>query len=150
MVTREEWDSYSQKLDEHVKTNQANFEQKITYISAAVLTLSFTFISNIVKLDSAHLLSLLIIGWISLALSLTTNLTSYLIDMGHCSKVREQIASFLKDKNSDKRQKEEQEEKIKKSIETFACLSDNINWTSLLLMLLGIALIVSFITINLV
>lgn len=66
-------------IQDIIANSEAEFEKKITYISAGALLLSLTLLEKIISLENSTYLGLIIAGWIILVLTLIINLVSHLI-----------------------------------------------------------------------
>lgn len=133
----EQIDNIRQSFYETINQSEADFEKKITYISAGALAISVTFIDKIVDLSSAQFFWVIIIAWILLAATLSLNLISILTSRYLTMKSVKEFDSNTLDsvfrKNITKRNK-----KI-----------SNLDLISLLTLLLGIFLIIVFCSLNL-
>ena len=127
---------YRREVLKSIDKNQSNFENKITYISAGVLTLSITLIGKLIDIKNACYIWILIVSWIFTALSLLLNLASYLIAVYNNQKTVDEIDDKL------------EEEKFRRNIIARLRLMDKINWITLIFLVLGILFIFLFIIIN--
>ena len=123
-------------LREVIGKSEDDFEKKILYIGSGALLLSLTLLDKIIKLDLSYGVAHLIIGWVSLVLSLIINLMSHLISKLHMRRAQEEIFNKVS--------YEIRTENHKKSLRT----SDIFNWTSTSLLIIGISMILIFASIN--
>lgn len=127
---------YRKEVLKSIDKNQSNFENKITYISAGVLTLSITLIGKFIDIKNASYIGILIVSWIFTALSLLLNLASYLIAVYNNQKTVDEIDDEL------------EEEKFRRNIIIRLRLMGKINWMTLIFLVLGTLFIFLFIIIN--
>jgi len=116
---------------------ETDFEKKITYISAGSLALSLTFLDKIVQLDSAEYYFILVSGWIMLALTLSINLISILLSRKMAVKSLEEYDSNMITQTHLRN--------VKKRNNIIGVL----DFSSLMSLLVGIFLIITFCSINL-
>ena len=119
-----------------IENSENDFEQKLTYLSAGALVLSFAFIEKIVNIEKSSYLVLLIIAWGFLILTLSLNLVSHLVSKHFIVKSQNELDNELNYYVLILR--------IKKRNSIIDC----INWISVALFLLGIVFIVTFTSIN--
>ncbi len=117
-----------------ISDSEAFFEKNLTYISAGALGISLTFIEKIVKLDESNGLHFLIIGWVLLVVTLAINLMSHLISKYFILKSQKEYNNKV--------------ENLIPKIEKRNMIIDSINWLTVILLILGIASIVVFTSIN--
>lgn len=117
-----------------IDASENDFEKSLTFISAGALGLSMGFIEKIVSLDSATCKSILIAGWILLTVTLGLNLISHMI-----SKKMSQKSQDDHDNNH---------ENLHLRIRSRNATIDRINWLTVALLVIGISLIVIFVSIN--
>ena len=121
-------------LQKAIDETEALFEKNLTYLSAGALGLSLTFIEKITPLDQAIALVFLIIGWILLSLTLAINLVSLLISKNYILKSQ--------------REYDNEEPDVFENIKKRNVIINAINWIVVILLVLGIASIVVFSSIN--
>lgn len=121
-----------------------DFEKNLTYISAGALGLSLTFIEKIIKIEDSNYRLYLIGGWIFLALTLFVNLISHLNSRSSGEKSNEEFSEISV---SDKDYKSKMDILINK-IKRRNKLINWINYATLLFLILGISLIIIFISLN--
>jgi hypothetical protein len=110
--------------------SEDDFEKNLTYISAGALGLSLTFIEKIVVINSSTIIWTLIIGWVLLGLTLTLNLISHLISSYYSRKSQEEFDNDCKNLN--------------KNIDLRNQRISIINWSTVILLILGIFFIIIF------
>lgn len=88
-------------IDRTIDKSEDDFENKLTYISAGALGLSFAFIEKIVNIENSTNKRLLICGWISLCITLFLNLVSHLISKKIACRIQDDLADL--DKKNDKK-----------------------------------------------
>ncbi len=120
--------------------SQDQFEKQLSYISAGSLTLSVGFIKDVVKnIGSAKYKWLLQFGWILLALTLLVNCISHIISASKHNKTIDEINNELNGNDT----YDHNQIKIRyKQIEF-------LNWATIGLMIVGILLIILFVSSNL-
>lgn len=126
---------YKEELISVLHKSQDTFEKQLSYISAGSLALSMAFIKDMVKdISGSHCKTLLILGWISLAVSLLVNCISHIrASELHNRTINEINCENYNDKKVSKRLRE-----IRRT-----------NWISVGAMVLGIIFIIIFVSINL-
>ena len=127
-------DDTRNKFDEARNKSEDNFEQSLTYISAGALGLSLTFIEKIIPVESPSHIWTLILGWTFLGLTLFLNLVSHL------------IASYYSRKSQD--DFDISDDKLYEKIDKRNRNMTLINWTTVVLLILGITSIIVFTSIN--
>ncbi|OQP62908.1 hypothetical protein A3860_26735 [Niastella vici] len=126
--------AYRDELNIVFHKNQESFEKQLTFIAAGALTLSIAFIKDIVKtFDHSSYKGLLGWGWGALVVTLLANLISHLVASNNANKAIKEI-----------NENDYEPQRIECRNRTIVKL----NWTSVFIMIIGIALIVSFIIIN--
>lgn len=120
-----------------------DFERNLTYISAGSLGLSLTFIEKIVKIEDSNYRLCLILGWIFLALTLFVNLISHLISRNLGEKSNEDLDKIIVG-SEDYESKMDMINKIKRRNK----LINWINYATMALLIVGISLIIIFISLN--
>jgi hypothetical protein len=126
--------AYRDELNIVFHKSQDSFEKQLAFISAGTLSLSIGFIKDIVKdFDHSSYKGLLGWGWGTLVATLLVNLISHLMASRNANRAIREI-------NEDNYEPER--------IECRNRIIVNINWASVFIMIIGIALIVSFIIIN--
>lgn len=133
----EEIDRIRSEFYSSIDKSENDLERKITYISAGGLALSLGFLEKIVNLSSASYFFIIIVGWLCLALTLSINLISILTSRKLTMKSLEDFDSNISDKDF-RNNIAERNKKISK-LDQFSLVS----------LLLGIALIIVFCSINL-
>lgn len=78
-------------INNTIDKSEDYFENKITYISAGALGLSFAFIEKIVNIEIAVNKWLLIFGWVLLCITLLINLLSHLISKRYAYKIQDEL-----------------------------------------------------------
>lgn len=119
-----------------ITKSEDDFEKKVTYISAGALLLSLTFIEKIIQLENSLGKYFLIGSWIFLILSLLVNLVSHLISKIQLRKTQQEIYDDLP------------YEKQKLNYRVRLIITESLNWASVVLLILGIAFILIFASIN--
>lgn len=114
--------------------SEDDFEKYLTYISAGALGLSITFIDKLVPLENSMFIWFLVLGWISLALTLVINLFSHI----YSAKLNDESIKDL-DKNV---------ENIHLIISKRNRKIDFVNYASLVALFLGITFTIIFTSIN--
>ena len=127
---------YRKEVQKSIEENQNNFENKITYISAGVLTLSIALIVEIIDIKNAYYVWILIASWLFTTLSLLLNLASYLIAVCNNQKTVKEIDN------------DTSEDKVIKNTVKRLKLMNIINWITLTFLVIGILFIFLFIIIN--
>jgi hypothetical protein len=126
--------AYRDELNIVFHKSQDSFEKQLSFISAGALTLSIGFIKDIVKeFNHAEFKGLLGWGWAALVVTLLINLISHLIASRNANRAIKEI-----------NEKEYDPEKIERRNKNIVM----INWASVIIMIIGISLIISFIIIN--
>lgn len=123
-------------LQELISKSESEFETKLTYISAGALLLSVTLLEKIIKLDCSIYLWIVIVSWVLLILTLLLNLISHLISKIFLRKSIDEI-----DENT------EIGERNRNYRKRLICI-ESINWITSILLILGIASLVIFTSIN--
>jgi hypothetical protein len=130
----EELKEYKNELAATINKCQDSFEKQLSYISAGCLALSIGFIKNIIAFDTAQHRSALTVGWGFLGGTLLINLSSHLIAarLHYCTfkEINEGKYDYGKTLNR-------------------IWWVNTLNWASMLTLILGIGLIIYFVTINL-
>lgn len=117
-----------------IEKSEDDFEKLITYISAGALGLSITFIEKIVDLSDSTSLVFLISGWFLLVLALCVNLSSHYISSKLVQKSLEEY-----DNN---------DPNLNENIDSRNRKINRINIFTIVTLILGIASIVLFVTLN--
>jgi uncharacterized BrkB/YihY/UPF0761 family membrane protein len=126
--------AYRDELNIVFHKGQDSFEKQLTFISAGALTLSVGFIKDIVKdFNHSSYKGLLGWGWGTLVVTLLLNLISHLIASSNANKAIKEI------NNGDY-----EPDRIERRNKTVVA----INIASVVIMIIGIGLIISFIIIN--
>ena len=126
--------AYRDELNIVFQKGQDAFEKQLSFISAGSLTLSVGFIRDVVKdFEHSSYKGLLGWGWGMLVITLLVNLISHLIASQNANKA-------IKEINDNDYEPERIECRNRRIVK--------INWGSVIIMIIGIALIVSFIIIN--
>lgn len=126
--------AYRDELNIVFHKGQDSFEKQLSFISAGALTLSVGFIQDIVKdFDHSSYKGLLGWGWGALVVTLLVNLISHLIASNNANKA-------IKEINDSEYEPDRIERRNKKVVD--------INRASVLIMIIGIGLVISFIIIN--
>lgn len=114
--------------------NQDSFEKQLSFISAGALALSVGFIKDIVKnfADSSYK-GLLGWGWAALIVTLLVNCISHLLGASNANRA-------IKEINENDYDPERIERRNRRIVQ--------VNWATMILMIIGISLIVTFIVIN--
>jgi len=123
-------------IQDLITKSEDDFEKKITYISAGALLLSLTLIEKIIQVDASLGKSFLIWSWIFLILSLLVNLVSHLISKIQLRRTQQEIYDNLSFK------------KRKATYRVRLIITESLNWASATLLILGIAFILTFASIN--
>jgi hypothetical protein len=133
-VALERIHAYRDELNIVFQKSQDSFEKQLSFISTGTLTLSVGFIKDIVRdFDHSGYKGLLGWGWGALVATLLINLISHLIASNNANKA-------IKEINNNAYEPDRIERRNKKVV--------NINWISVIIMISGIGLIISFIIIN--
>lgn len=117
---------------ELITKSEDEFEKKITYIAAGALLLSLTFIEKVIQIESSTGKLFLVLSWIFLICTLITNLVSHLVVKIHLRKVQQEITDKL-----------DYETRVKNHRKRIF-ISESFNWTSVSLLIAGIAMIIVF------
>lgn len=125
------------KYFDSVNVSEEELEKKITYISAGGLALSITFIEKIVNLEKAEYFWILILGWILLASTLSINLISTY------------TSRKLTMKSVDDLDTEPNEEDLIANVKRRNKIISNLDFSSLITLLIGISLVILFCSLNL-
>jgi hypothetical protein len=128
-------DGYQNAVAEVLCKSQDSFEKQLSFLSAGSLGISMLFIEKVVKdVGHAQNKSLLILGWIFLALTLFVNLLSHLVSALCSYRTLKECRDGVKDYRKRGRERTK--------VITF------INWFTLGLLIMGITLIIIFSSIN--
>jgi hypothetical protein len=127
-------EKYRDALIRIKEKSEDDFEKNITYISAGGLALSLTLIDKIVNLGNSIYKPILIISWTLFTISLLTNLISHY------------ISSYYHDKSINEIDKKNPD--ILENIDRRNQILRIINITNVVLLILGIAFLVVFTSIN--
>lgn len=127
------------KIQEVIGKTEDHFEEKLTYISAGALGLTLTLIEKIIPLADSIAIILLVMGWGFLVMSLLLNLSSHLISKHYLIKTQIEL-----DKSNNSNSSESIYLKVIKRNKRTDC----INCITVGLLILGISLIVTFVSIN--
>ena len=126
---------YKKELIKVHEKSQESFEKQLSYISAGGLSLSMIFIDKVVKnIDQSNYKWLLALSWILLGITLVVNLISHSISAKNTYKTLEEIEN----------DKFNYEEVIKRH-KSGSRINDFCTYS----LLIGILLLISFVTINL-
>lgn len=117
------------------------FEKKLIYIAAGALGLSFAFVSDIVNINDSCCIWMLLVGWILLIACICLNCFSHLWSKRYAQTAIEKI-----DKEAEKDVFDEKS--IRSYIDKQNKKTNCINASTIWLMTLGIALIVTYAAIN--
>lgn len=126
-------DSFFASID----VSEADLEKKINYISAGGLVLSITFIEKIVDLSVAKYFWILILGWLFLIATLSVNLISTYSSRKLTMKSVDDLDSGLDEVN------------LYKNIRYRNKKISNLDFISVITLLLGISFVVLFCSLNL-
>lgn len=121
---------------ELITKSEDEFEKKITYIAAGALLLSLTFIEKVIQIESSTGKLFLILSWIFLICTLIINLVSHLVVKIHLRKVQQEITDRLDYKTREKNHRKR------------IFISESFNWTSAILLIVGIAMMLVFASYN--
>jgi len=132
--TKKSTNSGREAFQKAIDETESLFEKNLTYLSAGALGLSLTFIEKITKLDSATAIQFLVLGWILLSLTLAINLVSHLISRHYIRKSQ--------------REYDKKDRGVFARIKKRNAIISTINWATVTLLILGIASIVIFTSIN--
>ena len=125
---------YRLHLKELVTKSQESFEKQLSYISAGALSVSMAFIKNVVgELNKTKSEELLILGWALMGVTLLINLLSHIFTSNCHNKTIAEIGDG------------------KYNYENALCRHNNIknlNYVSIATLVLGITLLLIFITLN--
>lgn len=138
---RDFYKEYRKELQKVVDKCEDEFEKRLIYIAAGALGLSFTFISNIVEIDGARFIWILICGWISLIACICINLLSHTSSKTKAQKTIDEIDNELEKEEFD-------DTELRKNIDKRNKNTEFINKLTTWLMIGGICLIVAFASIN--
>lgn len=113
--------------------SQESFEKQLSFITSGTLALSLAFIKDIVDFNTANHKWIINSGWITLAITLIINLASHL----------------LSSKSVEKSIRDIEDEKFEELSESFKNRRiEYINWATLGTLLIGVLLIILFISLN--
>lgn len=128
-------------IDRTIYKSEDDFENKLTYITAGALGLSFGFIEKIVNIESSTYKWLLVCGWIFLCGTLLINLISHFVSKKISYKIQDDLDELDKD---DK----EKVIEFNKNVTRLNSRIDLINYFSAGFLVIGITLIITYASIN--
>lgn len=120
-----------------IDKSEDDFENKLTYIAAGALGISFAFIEKIVCIQNSSLKWSLIFGWILLCLTLLLNLFSHLISRRYAYKTQSELDVLNKDDIEDI-------ESFNKKVKNRNLCIETLDFFSSAILILGIGFIVLF------
>lgn len=132
---KNEWNEFRNSVYETKSKSQDDFEKYINIIASGGLAITIAFFDKIVEFKTAEYIALIVIGWISLTLTLLLNLISHYLSINYAQKTIDEINDKKYDDvfiNVNKRNQKVQ------------CL----NIISIVSLILGIVLIIMFVTLN--
>jgi hypothetical protein len=124
-------------LDDYNKTmndSSVDFEKQLTFIASGALGISIIFIEKIVDLEHTEFSYFLISGWIFFGLSLVLNMSSHLLTILFCS---ESAQEYIKDDPAHNSNVDKRNKRVR-----------IINFVTVLLLLLGLAGTIIFLSLN--
>lgn len=139
---KEYYYQYRDLLQKAVDKSENEFEKHLLYIAAGALGLSFTFISEIINIIDSRFIWLLIAGWISLILCILINLLSHIHSKTMLNRTINLIDKYLVGDILHDNELRNNIDKMNKKI-------SHINTSTILLLVIGIALIIVFTSLNL-
>jgi uncharacterized membrane protein len=140
-------------LDKIKEKSEDDYEKNLVYIAAGTLVLSMTFLDKITKLDDASGVVFLILSWILLALTLLGNLVSHQLSSAFHSECRLLYAECSEElpENAPAEQVAaltEAQAKAEARLDKCNKTMVRINWSTTISLFVGIALLVTFCSIN--
>ena len=90
---------YKAKLYESLSKELSDFEKNFLLISGAVLTFSLTFIKDIINIQSASCLCLLLLSWILMIVSIAMMMYSFLYSAKSSNKLWKNSDDFINNNN---------------------------------------------------
>ncbi len=94
-MTVEHLKKYQESLYSALSRDLSEFEKNFLFISTGVLAFTITFIKDIVKIEDAKYLSLLLISLISIVSSITLMMLTYLKSSSTCDELWDIVDNFL-------------------------------------------------------
>lgn len=131
-----EWSLFKISIHETKSKSQDDFEKYINVIASGGLALTIAFFDKIVNINFAIFKGFIIGGWVLLVLTLLSNLISHYLSIKHSEKTIDEI----NDKKYDC---------IDENVKRRNLIMSFLNKFSITTLILGISLILVFITINL-
>lgn len=86
-----EWNEFRNSVYETKSKSQDDFEKYINVIASGGLAITIAFFDKVVDIHKSTYISLIIIGWILLVLTLLTNLISHYLSISHAQQTIDEI-----------------------------------------------------------
>ncbi len=94
-MTVEDLKKYKTSLYSGLSSDLAEFEKNFLLISAGTFTVSITFIKDIVKIDSAKILAVLIVSWLLMASAVAIIMYAFLVSVNASNKLWKTVDDFM-------------------------------------------------------